>query len=84
MERGFKGAGSFFFLLLVVDCIFAGWGGWYGCDVEGVFAEEYGAGFVVYLFVCSEDGCVEVVFCVLTGDGAFDGCWGDEKVCIDV
>jgi len=39
---------------------------------------------VVNLLVGSENGGMEVVFGLMTGNGTFDGCRGDEEVCIDV
>ena len=85
MERGFKGSRAFFFFLCdIMTGVAVGCGWRYGGYVESVFAKEYRAGFVVNLLVGSENGGMEVVFGLMTGNGTFDGCRGDEEVCIDV
>ena len=39
---------------------------------------------MVDLLVGSEDGCMKIVFGVLTSNGAFDGRGRNEEVCVDM
>ena len=39
---------------------------------------------MVNLLVGSKNGGMKVVFGLMTGNGTFNGCGGDEEVCVDV